>query len=218
MMWSGEWDDTALRHLLSRGAGFVALATGTLLVLAFAGEVLRTGGRARGVVAVIDRLTPHSFRWMAAALIPAAFFAGSAASAEPATTTTTTSAVPDSIPDGVRAFLSPTTSTTTTTSTTATTTTRVAAPVVVTLPAAPPRASRPAPSRAYVVKPGDCLWTIAKRALPPGASNTAIDRAWRQIYTANRSVIGRDPNLIRPGLALTLPPASTLHAPEEPDA
>jgi len=218
MMWSGEWDDAALRQLLSRGAGFVALAAGALLVLACAGEVLRAQSRARGVVAFVDRLTPKSFRWVAAALIPAALLAGSAASAESTTTTSTAVATPESIPDGVRAFLSSTTSTSTTTIPPTTTTTRVAAPVVVTLPAAPPRAPRHAPSEQYVVKPGDCLWTIAKRALPPGAANAAIDRAWRQIYAANRAAIGRNPNLIRPGLALTLPPASTLHAPEEPDA
>ncbi len=65
----------------------------------------------------------------------------------------------------------------------------------------------PDPSRAYMVRPGDCLWNIAASQLPANATNATIDRAWRAIYAANRDAIGGDPNLIRPGLALTLPAA-----------
>ncbi len=61
----------------------------------------------------------------------------------------------------------------------------------------------------YAVVPGDCLWSIAARALGPGASNAAIDAGWRQIYSANRAVVGDDPGLIHPGLSLTLPPLGT---------
>ena len=56
----------------------------------------------------------------------------------------------------------------------------------------------------YVVAAGDCLWTIAARFLGPGATNRAIDRGWRQIYDANRTSVGENPSLIRPGLALTI--------------
>jgi nucleoid-associated protein YgaU len=58
------------------------------------------------------------------------------------------------------------------------------------------------------VQAGDCLWNIAGRQLGPGATNAAIDWAWRSIYALNRAAIGDNPNLIRPGLTLTLPPRS----------
>ncbi|MEN8114001.1 MAG: LysM peptidoglycan-binding domain-containing protein [Actinomycetota bacterium] len=61
----------------------------------------------------------------------------------------------------------------------------------------------------YVVEPGDCLWRIARATLaertgrsPAGAE---IARFWRAIYTANRAVIGDDPNLIFPGQHLDIP-------------
>ena len=58
----------------------------------------------------------------------------------------------------------------------------------------------------YTVAPGDCLWSIAARVLGRNATARAIDRGWRAIYAANRAAIGADPNLIHPGLVLTLPP------------
>ena len=72
-----------------------------------------------------------------------------------------------------------------------------------------PRAGTAAPSaRAtdYVVVPGDCLWSIAARRLGRARDARAVDRGWRAIYAANRDAIGPDPNLIHPGLVLTLPP------------
>lgn len=71
------------------------------------------------------------------------------------------------------------------------------------VPAPPPR-----PVVKYVVQRGDCLWSIAARRLGPGATSPTIDAAWRSIYAANRAAIGDDPNLIHPGLTLTLPPLS----------
>lgn len=50
----------------------------------------------------------------------------------------------------------------------------------------------------YIVKKGDCLSRIAKKTY--GSSSK-----WRAIYTANRKVIGKNPNLIFPGQKLTLP-------------
>ena len=58
----------------------------------------------------------------------------------------------------------------------------------------------------YTVKAGDCLWSIAQRLIGSDATNRAIDRGWRAIYAANAGAIGADPNLIQPGLVLTLPP------------
>jgi hypothetical protein len=76
-----------------------------------------------------------------------------------------------------------------------------AAPAV---PAAP--APAVSPGDRYVVVPGDCLWSIAERRLGSGADARSIDAGWRAIYAANRVAIGDDPNLIHPGLTLTLPP------------
>lgn len=84
-------------------------------------------------------------------------------------------------------------------------------------PGAPPAPAPPTPTTAaaptlsgsratYTVVPGDCLWSIAARALGRGATGRAIDAGWRAVYAANRDAIGSDPNLIHPGLVLTLPP------------
>ena len=57
--------------------------------------------------------------------------------------------------------------------------------------------TKPVP-KVYTVKPGDTLTAIAKREL--GNSSK-----WRDIYNVNTQVIGRDPNLIRPGQKLVMP-------------
>lgn len=56
------------------------------------------------------------------------------------------------------------------------------------------------------VEPGDTLWSIARATLPRDASADQIDRRWRAIYRANLDTVGRDPDLIRPGQRLLLPP------------
>lgn len=71
------------------------------------------------------------------------------------------------------------------------------------------RASRRAAPRVAVVAPGDTLWAVAARTLPPGAAVTVVDRRWREIYRANRGRIGPDPDLIRPGQRLRLPDGHT---------
>ena len=53
----------------------------------------------------------------------------------------------------------------------------------------------------YVVQPGDTLSGIAAALGTPGG--------WPALYAANRGVIGSDPALIRPGMALVLPGRST---------
>ena len=49
----------------------------------------------------------------------------------------------------------------------------------------------------YTVKPGDTLWGIAERFLGKGSR-------WREIYYANRAIIGANPNVICPGQKLTI--------------
>ena len=51
--------------------------------------------------------------------------------------------------------------------------------------------------KTYTVKPGDTLWAIAKKTLGDGSR-------WREIYNNNVDVIGKDPNLIRPGQVLRI--------------
>lgn len=50
----------------------------------------------------------------------------------------------------------------------------------------------------YTVKKGDSLWKIAASKLGSGSR-------WNEIYNANKSVIGGNPNLIYPGQVLTIP-------------
>ncbi len=49
----------------------------------------------------------------------------------------------------------------------------------------------------YVVQPGDTLAGISAALAVPGG--------WRALYAANRARLGRDPNLIRPGVVLVVP-------------
>ena len=49
----------------------------------------------------------------------------------------------------------------------------------------------------YVVKKGDCLWSIAEKQLGDGMR-------WSGIYETNKAVIGEDPNLIYVGIELEL--------------
>jgi hypothetical protein len=59
----------------------------------------------------------------------------------------------------------------------------------------------------HVVEVGDTLWDIAAARLAPAERTAAnVHRYWRQIYRANRSAIGADPDLILPGTRLDVPP------------
>ncbi|HET6165736.1 MAG TPA: LysM domain-containing protein [Marmoricola sp.] len=64
------------------------------------------------------------------------------------------------------------------------------------------------PSTTYVVRPGDSLWSVARRTLPPGASDADLAAEVQRLYLANRSVIGPDPDLLRPGQRLRTAPIS----------
>jgi hypothetical protein len=61
------------------------------------------------------------------------------------------------------------------------------------------------PGVVHLVRSGDTLWGIAADSLPGSATNADIDRLWRDIWAANRTLIGPDPDLIHPGTTLHLP-------------
>ena len=59
----------------------------------------------------------------------------------------------------------------------------------------PPGHHRHTPLTQVTVKRGDSLWKIAQ----------ARHTTWQKIWNANRGVIGKNPNLIKPGQRLTIP-------------
>ncbi len=65
---------------------------------------------------------------------------------------------------------------------------------------------------AHVVVRGEWLWQIARTELTvqgttfAGPSDAAVDRAARRIYRLNQRVIGADPDRLRPGVRLVIPP------------
>jgi nucleoid-associated protein YgaU len=61
------------------------------------------------------------------------------------------------------------------------------------------------PQTTVVVRPGDCLWTIAARFLGPDTSDAEIAAEWPRWYALNRHVIGADPDLLLPGTSLRTP-------------
>ncbi|GAA5114972.1 hypothetical protein GCM10023339_21220 [Alloalcanivorax gelatiniphagus] len=70
-----------------------------------------------------------------------------------------------------------------------------------------PAPVRPASQRSgtYVVRAGDSLWSIAREHPAEGAG---VEERWRAIWSANRALVGDDPDLIHPGQALRLPAAT----------
>ncbi len=78
----------------------------------------------------------------------------------------------------------------------------------------PDRVATPvAPHRTVLVRPGDSLWRITERLLPASAPAATVDRGWRRIARANAPTVP-DPDLIRPGTRLRVPPL-TVHPREE---
>ncbi len=57
-----------------------------------------------------------------------------------------------------------------------------------------------------VVQRGDTLWSIAARHLGPSATDDQISHEWPRWWSANHQLVGRDPDLIKPGQRLTPPP------------
>lgn len=64
-----------------------------------------------------------------------------------------------------------------------------------------------AAAQQHEVAPGDTLWAIAAAHLPPDATDADVAAAWPRWYSANRAVIGDDPDVIQPGQRLAAPPA-----------
>lgn len=56
----------------------------------------------------------------------------------------------------------------------------------------------------HTVEAGDTLWGIASELLGPGADDAQITATWHLIHEQNRTLIGEDPDLIRPGWVLSL--------------
>jgi nucleoid-associated protein YgaU len=81
-------------------------------------------------------------------------------------------------------------------------------PAVAALSGSPAVSARGLDARApaeVVVAPGDNLWDIARRHLPPGSGAAAVATAWPQWYAANRDRIGPDPSLLHVGTRLRVP-------------
>jgi resuscitation-promoting factor RpfA len=214
-MWSEAELRTALLHL----ATVAAVGSGAL----FVGDVSLTLARKCGVapprlIAALERRPPAAIRHLAELAVTAILTVGAT---RPATASTTP------VRDWLTQAPAPTTTTAVHVAPTTTTTSPSPPHAPPTTPARPAAPSQPSPSPApsisqpapipispprsvdvYVVRAGDCLWRIAARHLGAGATNAAIDAAWRAIYAVNRAAIGDDPNLIHPGLTLTLPPLS----------
>lgn len=79
--------------------------------------------------------------------------------------------------------------------------------------ASPAPVSAPAPAdRVVVVRPGDSLWRIAEaellRRTGRAASVADVAALWPRIHAANRALVGPDPDLVRPGVPLTMPAPS----------
>jgi nucleoid-associated protein YgaU len=55
------------------------------------------------------------------------------------------------------------------------------------------------------VRTGDTLWDIAARHLGPHATPQEIAHEWPRWWRSNASVVGRDPDVLRPGQVLTAP-------------
>ena len=85
-----------------------------------------------------------------------------------------------------------------------------AAPAACARPRSPrPRSlRRPGPVRRRGGRPGDTLWTLAASRLPATATTREVAAAWPAWWSANRTVIGADPDLLRPGQSLQPPTAA----------
>ena len=74
------------------------------------------------------------------------------------------------------------------------------------------------PRPGLVVRPGDSLWRIAEQRLHSSASAKEVAALVHRLHHRNREVIGPDPDLIRPGQRLAVPPPphrSQLHQPTQ---
>lgn len=61
------------------------------------------------------------------------------------------------------------------------------------------------PGDVVVVRPGDTLWDLAAADLPTSAGPRDVAAAWPSWWSANREVIGEDPDRLLPGQRLEPP-------------
>ena len=66
-------------------------------------------------------------------------------------------------------------------------------------------ATHAVPRQRVEVQPGDSLWRLAREHSARSASEQDVARLVARTYRANRTIIGADPDLIRPGQRLHLP-------------
>ena len=71
--------------------------------------------------------------------------------------------------------------------------------------AAPRHEAGAAGTARVVVRAGDSLWRIAAAHLPGRPTAARVAASWPRWYTANRSVVGADPDRIEPGQVLRAP-------------
>lgn len=60
------------------------------------------------------------------------------------------------------------------------------------------RSGTPPSPKSYTVRAGDSMWAIAQRSYGDGAK-------WKNIYEANKKLVGANPNQLRPGQVLAIP-------------
>jgi len=73
-------------------------------------------------------------------------------------------------------------------------------------PGTQPADNQAEPRPELVVRPGDSLWRLAEQRLHPSASAEEVAVLVHRLHHRNRGVIGPDPDLIRPGQRLAVPP------------
>ena len=61
------------------------------------------------------------------------------------------------------------------------------------------------PAQSVRVQPGDNLWRLSREHSRPSATEQDVARLVERTYRANRTVIGSDPDLIKPGQHLQIP-------------
>jgi nucleoid-associated protein YgaU len=67
-----------------------------------------------------------------------------------------------------------------------------------------PSTSGTTTTTSYRVRPGDSLWSVARRTMTGSKTAANVATAWRQIYADNRAVIGSDPGVLHVGVVLKL--------------
>jgi hypothetical protein len=65
------------------------------------------------------------------------------------------------------------------------------------------------PRKILVVREGDSLWSVTAAELGTGASELEVASRWPEWFTANRALIGPNPELIYPGQILQPPTNAT---------